>query len=104
MGNGPLEQPLVYQVYYNGSVENVTSPTTALTFTAPSLPDGVFVDNVTVTVTAINRFGPGSPSDPDSAEISELSVYVYHNTYVGIHMYLQYIGRADANLWEISKT
>ena len=63
---------MVYQVHYNGSVENVTSPTTELTFTAPSLPDGVFADNITVTVTAINRFGCGVSSDPDSAEISKL--------------------------------
>ena len=74
VGNGPLEQPLVYEVYYNGTRENVTSPTTTLTFTAPPLPDGVFVDNITVIVTAINRFGHGSPSDPDSAEISKLCV------------------------------
>ena len=74
MGNGPLEQPLVYKVYYNGTRENVTSPTTTLTFTAPSLPDGVFVDNITVIVTAINRFGRVTPSNPDSVEISKLCV------------------------------
>ena len=73
MGNGPLEQPLVYEVYYNGTRQNVTSSTTTLTFTAPPLPDGVFVDNITVIVTAINRFGCGSPSDPESFEISKLS-------------------------------
>ena len=71
MGNGPFEQPLVYEVYYNGTRENVTSPTTTLTFTAPSLPGGVFVGNITVTVTAINRFGRGTPSDPDYEEISK---------------------------------
>ena len=77
MGNGPLEQPLVYEVYYNGTKENVTSPTTTLTFTAPSLlPDGVFVDNITVIVTAINRFGRGQPSDPDYDEISELCAFL----------------------------
>ena len=48
-----------------------TSPTTELAFTAPSLPDGVFVDNITVTVTAINRFGYGMPSDPVEFEISK---------------------------------
>ena len=74
VGNGPLDQPLVYGVYYSGTMKNVTSPTTELTFTAPSLPDGVFVDNITVTVTAINRFGYGTPSDPDYFEISE---YIY---------------------------
>ena len=53
-------------------MENVTSPTTELPFTAPPLPDDVFADNITVIVTAINRFGRGTPSDPDSTEISEL--------------------------------
>ena len=75
MGNGPLEQPLVYEVYYNGTRQNVTSPTTTLTFTAPSLPDGVFFDNITVIVTAINRFGRGTPSNPESFEISKLCVF-----------------------------
>ena len=50
---------------------NVTSPITELTFTAPSLPDGVFVSNITVTVTAINRFGYGMSSDPVEFEISK---------------------------------
>ena len=76
VGNGPLEQPLVYEVYYNGTMMNVNSPTTELTFTAPSLPDGAFIDNITVTVTAINRFGRGTPSDPESIEISELNIYI----------------------------
>ena len=78
MGNRPLEQPLVYEVYYNGTTINVTSPTTMLRFLAPSLPDGVFADNITVMVTAINRFGRGTPSDSDSVEISELhSLHIY---------------------------
>ena len=74
VGNGPLDQLLVYGVYYSGTMKNVTSPTTELTFTAPSLPDGVFVSNITISVTAINRFGYGTPSDPDYFEISE---YIY---------------------------
>ena len=61
-------------------MENVTSPTTELTFTAPSLPDGVFVDNIIVTVTAINRFGYGMPSNPVEFEISKL-MYLYGNCY-----------------------
>ena len=53
---------------------NVTSPTTTLSiiFIAPSLPHGVFVNNVFVTVTAINRFGRGPPSDPDYFKISTM--------------------------------
>ena len=76
MGVGPLEQPLVYEVYYSGTTENVTSPTTTLTFTAPSLPDDVFFDNVTVTVTAINRFGRGPASYPP--EYFEISMLHYN--------------------------
>ena len=34
---------------------NVNSSTTTLTFTAPSLPDGVFTGTVVVMVTALNR-------------------------------------------------
>ena len=82
MGNGPLDQPLVYEVYYNGTMINVTSPTTELTFTAPSLPDGVFVDNITITVTAINRFGRAEISGADRAEISR-----FHVQYICLHMY-----------------
>ena len=65
-----LEEPLVYEVSYNGTMQNVSSSTTTLTFTAPSLPDGVFSGNITVTVTAINRFGRGMPSDPEDFLIS----------------------------------
>ena len=83
VGNGPLEQPLVYEVYYNGTRQNVNSSTTTLTFTAPSLPDGVFVGNITVIVTAINRFGRGTPSDLESFGISKLYLfYTYIRMYV----------------------
>ena len=40
---------------YNGTTMNVNSSTTTLTFTAPSLPDGVFTGTVVVMVTALNR-------------------------------------------------
>ena len=71
MGDGPLEQPLVYRIYYNGNFENVTSPSTYLMFRAPAVPEGYFDSNVTVSVTAINRFGAGPPSENVSAEISK---------------------------------
>ena len=58
-----------YQVHYNGTMMIVDSPTTTLTFTAPSLPDGVFTDTVAITVTAINKFGVGLPSDLVATEI-----------------------------------
>ena len=58
-----------YQVYYNGTMMNVNSSTTTLTFTAPSLPDDVFTGTVVVMVTAISRYGVGSPSNPVAAII-----------------------------------
>ena len=64
-----LFQPVIqghvtgYQVYYNGTMINVNSSTTTLTFTAPSLPDGVFTGTVVVMVTAISRYGIGPDSE-----------------------------------------
>ena len=58
-----------YQVYYNGTMMNVNDSTTTLTFTAPSLPDGVLTGTVVVMVTATNRYGLGPASDPDTAII-----------------------------------
>ena len=83
MGDGPLEQPLLYEVNYNGTKQNVNSPNTTLTFTAPSLPDGVFEGNITVTVTAINRLGAGMPSYSEYFLISKLCacMHTYVHTY-----------------------
>ena len=55
---------------------NVNSSTTTLTFTAPSLPDGIFTGTFVVMVSAVNRLGIGPASDPATAEI--------HSTYVDI--------------------
>ena len=57
-------------MYYNGTMINVNSSTTTLTFTAPSLSDGVFTGTVVVMVTAVSRFGIGPPSAPVSALIT----------------------------------
>ena len=97
VGNGPLEQPLVYEVFYNGTRQNVTSSTTTLTFPAPSLSDGVFVDNITVIVTAINRFGRGTPSDPESFEISKL--HIHNFMYVHVCIYVPYKGILIATMY-----
>ena len=59
-----------YQVYYNGIMRNVNSSTTTLTFTAPSLPDGVFTGTVVFMVTAINQYGVGPVSNSSSVEIT----------------------------------
>ena len=52
----------------------VNSSTTALKFTAPSLPEDVFAGTVVVTVIPINRYGIGPASDPASAEINSMCV------------------------------
>ena len=67
---GSLALPLLYEVYYNGTTQNVTNPTTMLVFNAPSL-SGMFIGKITVVVTAINRFGCGLPSESASDGISE---------------------------------
>ena len=45
-------------------IVNVNSSTTTQTFTAPSLPDGVFTGTVVVMVTAVSRYRVGPASDP----------------------------------------
>ena len=59
-----------YQVYYNGTMMNVSSSTTTLTFTTPSLPDDMFTDTVVVMVTAVNKYGVGPASNPETATIT----------------------------------
>ena len=61
---------------------NVTSSTTTLTFTAPSLPDGVFTGTVVVMVTAVNRYGVGPASNPESAVVT--GKYVCSNVHMCI--------------------
>ena len=73
-----------YQVYYNGTMINVNSSTTTLTFTAPSLPDGVFTGTVVVMVTAVNRFGVGPASDLTTAEINSM----YNNYCLPYHSFV----------------
>ena len=59
----------MYQVHYSGMIVNVDSSTTTLTFTAPSLPDGVFTGTVVVMVTVVSNVGVRTASDPATAEI-----------------------------------
>ena len=56
---------------------NVNRSTTTLTFTAPSLPDGVFTVTVVVMVTAVNRFGVGPPSNLVIAKVNGIYVATY---------------------------
>ena len=59
-----------YQVYYNGTMMNVDSSITTLTFTAPSLPDDIFSSTIVVIVTATSRYGIGPTSEPEAAVIT----------------------------------
>ena len=56
---------------------NVNSSTTTLTFTASSLPDGVFTGTVVVMVTAVSIFGVGPPSDPATADVNGTYMIFY---------------------------
>ena len=67
-------------------MKDVNSSTTTLTFTAPSLPDGVFSGTVVVMVTAVNRFGIGQASDPETAVIN--STYVRMCVHILPYVYI----------------
>ena len=73
--SGVIFQPVTqedttgYQVYYNGTMINVNISTTTLTFTAPSLPDDVFIGTVVVMMATASRYGIGPASERESAVI-----------------------------------
>ena len=73
-----------YQVCYNGTMLNANSSTTRLTFTTPSLPNGPFTHTVVVMVTAVNRYGIGPASDPETAIIygKHVAIYIHVSSYV----------------------
>jgi len=73
MGNGPLEQPLIYQVYYNDTTKEVDNITTYLMFAISPLPVGMFRDNILLNVTAMNRFGSGVASDTAIARVCKFA-------------------------------
>ena len=66
---------------------NVDSLTTTLTFTAPSLPDGVFTGTIVVMVTAVNRYGVGPDSDLATATVTGTVTYL-HFACVLINIYI----------------
>ena len=57
-------------MYYSGMIVSVNSSTTTLTFTAPSLHDGVFTGAVVVMVTAFSIYGIGPAGDPVDAIVT----------------------------------
>ena len=50
-------------MHYNGTRKTVKNSTTTLTFTARSLPDGVFTGTIYFMVTPITWYGKGPASD-----------------------------------------
>ena len=63
-------------MYYNGIMMNVNSPTTTLTFTAPTLSDDVFISyTVVVYVTASGIYGIGPASEPSATVIYGMIIY-----------------------------
>ena len=56
-------------MYYNGTIRNASSSNTTLTFTAPSLPDGVFTGNIVVMVSAMSIYGIGPASDSEPVTV-----------------------------------
>jgi len=67
-------------VNFNETVIIVNFSITTLTFTAPSLPDGVFSGTVVVMVTVISRFGIGPASNPVTAEITGIYIHMYNDS------------------------
>jgi len=74
MGNSPLELPLIYRVYYNGTTKDVDNVTTYLIFPFPPLSVGIFRDDIHLIVTAVNRFGSGVSSTAATATVCKLTV------------------------------
>ena len=64
---------------FNGTMINFNNnSTTTLTFTAPSLPDGVFTGTVVVMVSAVTINGIGIASEPAIATIiGKICMYVH---------------------------
>ena len=79
-----------YLVHYNGTIMTVNSSTTTLTFTAPSLPDGVFTGIVVVMVTAVSSIGEGPVSDPANAIITGKHPHTYVCKYSLVCNNIQY--------------
>ena len=72
-----------YKVYYNGTMITVNRSTNTLTFTAPSLPVGVFTGTVVVIVTAVIGSKVGPASDPATVIINGKYVHMYvHSSYI----------------------
>lgn len=69
---------------------SVNGSTTTLTFTAPPLHFGWFSATVVVMVTAVNRFGIGTASNPASAEITSMYMYVHIAMSIGVLLAIIY--------------
>ena len=54
---------VIYQIVYFEAMLNFTTTNNLLVFQAQPVSDEIYIDNVTIIVTAINNFGTGEPSD-----------------------------------------
>ena len=62
MGNFTNTESVLYNIYYSEAMFNFTTANTSLVFQAQPVINDIYVDNVTISVTAINQFGVGEPS------------------------------------------
>ena len=74
-------------MYYDGTMMTVNHPTTTLTFTAPSVPDGMFNSTLVVRVSATSRYGIGPASEHEAilygkVKFKILMMYVHKKEYV----------------------
>ena len=64
-----LTESMQYQIHYFEVMLNLTTTNSSLLFQAQPVLEDIYVDNVTITVTAINRFGIGEPSNVVTVKI-----------------------------------
>ena len=60
---------------------NTTTSTSQLTFTAPSLPDGMFTSTIVVMVSVLSRYGIG-PSSDETATITGKMMSNLHTIFI----------------------
>ena len=80
MGNGPLEQPLIYQVYYCTMVQKRMLITSLIHYHL--LSHHYLLEYLVIIFilqkTAVNRFGSGTPSNVTTAEVCKWLVYLLY--------------------------
>ena len=70
-----------YNISYNG-ISDISQEVPYM-FEAPPLPEGTLFGIVAVTVSAVNAFGPGPPSNVSKARIGEY--IAFYSVFVFVH-------------------